>query len=274
MKDKYSALWLSYSSISDYLKCPRLYFLKNVHRNPKTWHKIAIISPQLTLGQVIHDVLDKISIYPKDERLKIPLTDIFDGFWQKILGKPGGFKNIQEETEIREKGLLMIGRINGHPGPLLRPAIKLKDSLPKIWLSEEDNIILCGKIDWLEYQPETDSVRIIDFKTGKFEEDPDSLQLQIYYILVEQLQNRIVAQVSFWYLDKDDEPVDGILPDATTALTRINEIAKKIYLARKLEHYKCTKKEGCLFCTPYEKVVRGEAELVGTNDRNVDVYII
>jgi len=45
-------------------------------------------------------------------------------------------------------------------------------------------------VDWLEYKEETDSVRIIDFKTGKFDEDPDSLQLPIYYLLATHTQTK------------------------------------------------------------------------------------
>ena len=50
--------------------------------------------------------------------------------------------------------------------------------------NEEENIILNGKIDWLEYVPEDDSIRVIDFKTGKNDEKEGSLQLPIYILLL------------------------------------------------------------------------------------------
>jgi len=31
-KDKFAAIWISHSSISDFLKCPRSYFLKNIYK--------------------------------------------------------------------------------------------------------------------------------------------------------------------------------------------------------------------------------------------------
>ena len=56
--------------------------------------------------------------------------------------------------------------------------------------SPEENIILCGKIDWLKYNEDTDSVCIIDFKTGKHDENGESLQLPIYQLLLKNLQKR------------------------------------------------------------------------------------
>ena len=44
-KDKYKAIWVSHSSISDYLNCPRLYYLRNVYKDPQTGKKISIINP-------------------------------------------------------------------------------------------------------------------------------------------------------------------------------------------------------------------------------------
>jgi RecB family exonuclease len=37
------------------------------------------------------------------------------------------------------------------------------------YLSEEDNIILNGLVDWIEYLDD-DTLHLIDFKTGKHEE--------------------------------------------------------------------------------------------------------
>ena len=60
----------------------------------------------------------------------------------------------------------MIERVMKNPGPLAQLAVKLaphdNNMPPNFFLSEEDNIILNGKIDWLEYVPESDSIRVID----------------------------------------------------------------------------------------------------------------
>lgn len=92
-------------------------------------------------------------------------------------------------------------------------------------LTRSLNIILCGKVDWLEYLPENDNLHIIDFKTGVHDEKPDSLQLLIYCLLVKNLQPRKVKKISFWYLDRQDEPTEMILPDLDEAHSNVLELA-------------------------------------------------
>lgn len=142
------------------------------------------------------------------------------------------------------------------------------------WLSEQDNIILCGKIDWLEYIPEFNSVHIIDFKTNKHEEDGGSLQLPIYYLLAKNCQNRAVDKASYWYIERNNEPTEKKLPDADEAYKKILDIAKKIKLARQLNVFKCPYKTGCSACRPFEKIIRGEAQLVGVDERGNNLYIL
>lgn len=273
-KDKYTAVWVSHSSMSDYLKCPRLYFLRNMYRDPKTNRKASIIQPPLALGQVVHDTIDTLSRLPHEARFQESLLDIFYLRWKTITGKLGGFKNEEEEEKFKTKGQAMIERVMKYPGPLKNKAIKIRQELPYYWLSEEENIILCGKIDWLEYIQETDSVHIIDFKTGKYDEDPDSLQLPIYYLVVKHCQSRPISKASYWYVDRDAYPLEVELPNEEDSMRRIMEIAKKVALARKLEHFKCKSKEGCRFCKPYEAIIQGKAQLVGTNDYGQDLFIL
>lgn len=260
--------------MSDYLRCPRSYYLKNIYRDPKTNRKVTVMQPPLALGQAVHEVIESLSKLPAEERWQQPLLERFEQVWARVTGKKGGFRDAVQEDEFKRKGLEMIRRITENPGPLQNKAVKIRQELPYYWLSEEDNIILCGKIDWLEYMPETDSVHIIDFKTGKFDEDPDSLQLPIYYLLAIHCQSRPVSKVSYWYLERDTAPATMPIPNEEDAYKRIIEIAKKIQLARKLEHFKCPKNDGCMFCRPLELVVSGKAEYVGVNEYGADTYIL
>lgn len=231
------------------------------------------MEPPLALGQAVHETIDTLSKLPTEERFKKSLLETFETVWQTISGAKGGFKDTEQEEKFKARALDMINRVINHPGPLAHKAIKIRQDLPYFWLSEEDNLILCGKVDWLEYLEESDSVRIIDFKTGKFDEDPDSLQLPIYYLLASHTQTKKISAISYWYLDRDDEPLDMDLPDTEKSLEKILEIAKKIALARKLNHFKC-REDGCRACRPYEAVVSGKATLVGLNDFGQDLYII
>jgi hypothetical protein len=156
-KDKYTAVWISHTSISDYLKCPRSYFLKNVYKDTSTGRKIQIISPSLALGQAVHEVLDSLSGVPTEKRLDESLVIKFDRAWEKVSGGKGGFKNTDDEHKFKERGKAMLRRVMDNPGPIIKLAVKIQQDLPHYWISEDENIVLCGKVDWLEYETLTRS---------------------------------------------------------------------------------------------------------------------
>ncbi|HBP51429.1 MAG: hypothetical protein US68_C0008G0070 [Candidatus Shapirobacteria bacterium GW2011_GWE1_38_10] len=274
MSDKYTALWVSHSSISAFLECPRAYFLKNIYKDPKTGHKIKLMSPPLALGQAVHEVIESLSEIKTDLRFSEPLLDKFERSWKKLSGKSGGFFDKETEFKYKTRGEDMIRRVVKNPGPLGELAVKINMDLPYYWLSEEDNIILCGKIDWLKYYPDTNSVEIIDFKTSRHEEGEDSLQLPIYHLLVKNCQNREVTAASYWYLDSSDELSPKKLPNLKESQDKIVKIAKRMKLQKSLGKFDCPNGEqGCRACRPFESVLRGEAELVGLDDFKADVYV-
>lgn len=273
-QDKFSAVWVSHSSISDFLTCPRAYFLKNVYKNPKTGHKITLMSPPLALGQIVHEVLESLSVLPTDIRLKENLIARLEKLWQKVDGEKGGFIEHEEEEKYLEKGREMLRRVIANPGPIKRFAVKLKEDLPWFWLSQEDNIILCGKIDWLEYLKEEDAVHVIDFKTSRNEEGVDSLQLPIYQLVASYCQSRPVIKASYWYLSLSDELTEKKLPELEKSKAKLLKIAREIKLARALKKFPCRYQTGCRGCEPYERLLRGEGKFVGTDEMRRDVYIL
>ncbi|HRI05865.1 MAG TPA: PD-(D/E)XK nuclease family protein [Candidatus Dojkabacteria bacterium] len=275
MKDKYTAVWVSHSSIGDFIKCPRAYFLKNVYKDPKSGNKLQITGPSLSLGQVVHEVIESLSVIPTSRRFETPLIEHFEEAWKKVSGKRGGFMTSSIEHDYKERGIKMLERVKRNPGPLKNLAVKIDMDLPHFWLSEDENIILCGKIDWLEYFQDTDTVHIIDFKTSmENKEDPDSLQLPIYHLLVKNTQRREVTKASYWYLEQDDAPVEKELPDYDESFNKVLSIARKIKLARQLDSFKCPNgDEGCRDCKPMEKILKGEAELVAQEFKK-DIYVL
>jgi len=274
-KDKYKATWISHSSISDFLKCPRLYYLRNVYKDPKSGNKITIMSPPLALGQVVHEVIENLSFLPVGNRLDVSLPKQLEVAWKKVGGELGGFRDKDEETEYLARGKDMLVNIEKNPGPVLRKAVKIRSDggLPYYWLDEKENIILCGKIDWLEYIEKHDSVRIIDFKTGKHDEKEGSLQLPIYLLLVNNTQKREVDGLSYWYIARESGPRPVDLPEEEDALERVSEVANRIHLARKIGHFKC-KSDGCFACDSLERVLRGEGKKVGISEYRQDIYVL
>lgn len=287
MADKYSAVWVSHSSMGDFLKCPRLYYLHNVYKNSKG-KKINLVSPALSLGSAVHEVVEGLAEYPAEKRFEKPeeLLKRFAEAWKKFSGKKGGFRTEDEEITAKTRGEAMLRRVIENPGPLQEKIVKLKEGangmLPNFYLSEDDNIILCGRIDWLEYKSEDDSIHILDFKTGKHEEKGDSLQLPIYQLLLNKLQKRKVSGASYWYLDVDNAPKEVSLPTVEDSFKKVYKVAKDVADARALAQkegaekaFVCPSgKEGCFGCRPFEKILRGEAEFLGVGEWGQEMYLV
>jgi len=277
--DKFSAVWLSHSSISNFKHCPRAYYLSSIYRDPRSGHQISLITPSMALGSAVHEVLESLSVLPTERRFDVSLIDRFQTAWKKVSGQMGGFSDLSTEEQYKKRGEDMLRRVMAHPGVLAEKAVKIKMDLPYYWISEEDNLILCGKLDWLQYLPAQagnsadDSVSILDFKTGVGEESVDSLQLPIYHLLAHNCQTREVKSASYWYIARDDMPVEKKLPDLDKSKELIMKVGKEMKLARQLERFKCKEGEsGCKHCAPLEKILRGQSVFVGTGDYGTDLY--
>ena len=112
MPDKFTAVWTSHTSISDFLRCPRAYYLRNVYRDPKTNHKIKLMTPSLALGQAVHEVLGSLSVLPKDRRLEESLIAKMERVWLKVHGKKGGFWDLATENKYKTRGQEMLAGIS------------------------------------------------------------------------------------------------------------------------------------------------------------------
>jgi ATP-dependent helicase/DNAse subunit B len=267
--------WISYSSIKNFLQCPQSYFFANVYRDPKTNHKISPVSPPLSLGQIVHEVLEELSSLPAQKRFDKPLTEMFLQKWKLVSGKLGGFTNQNQEESFKSRGVEMLKMVQNNPGPLANLAIKLPDALPSFWLNQIDQIKLCGKIDWLEYLPDSDEVHIIDFKTSKSSQEVASMQLPIYVLLTTHVQKRPVKKTSYWYLGLHDKPLEQEMPDIDNARSTIEKVAQEIRLARKLNRFPCARAGSkCHYCLPYQTIIEGKATFVGTGVYNQDLYLV
>ncbi len=272
-----SKVWVSHTSISDFLKCPKAYYLKNIYKDPNSNNKIQIINPHLSLGQAVHEVIESLATIKTDNRFDIPLIKRFDSAWENVSGKKGGFLNIEEENLYKKRGEAMLERVRLNPGPIAKPAVKINMELPNFPLTTDGDLILCGKIDWLEYISESNSVNIIDFKTSQeSKEDPDSLQLPIYHLLVKNCQKYNVSGAYYWYIEQSDTPSEKTLPDYNQSYEKVLAIAMKIKLARQLDSFSCPNGEsGCRECNPYQQIINGKGEFIHTDLRNKkDVYLL
>lgn len=268
-------LWLSHSRIREFLECPRAYYIDYVYRDPATKHKVQLMTAPLALGQAVHKVLESLSVLPVKERFSRSLLQRLEEQWPSVSGKKGGFLSAEQEEAAYRRAEAMLRRVQDNPGPLANLAVKIQTELPSFTLSAPDQLVLCGKIDWLEYLPELEQVRIIDFKTSRNEEPPDSLQLPIYALLASKTQNRTVVGASYWYLENDDAPAAQSLPDLDETASELIRIGKQIQTAHALNRFRCPQGEtGCRACRPLEKIVQGTAEFVGPGEYGKDIYIL
>ncbi len=240
---------------------------------------MTLVAPPLSLGAAVHTTLEDLKHLPVEERMKRDLLADFEKAWEAVSGKKGGFTSEEEEAATKARGKAMVERVVQNPGPIARKTVKLpaahNNMPPNFYLSEEDNIILCGLIDWIEYVEADDSIRVLDFKTGKHEESGDSLQLPIYLLLLNALQRRRVSGASYWYLEKDDAPIVVDLPDAAEAREAVLAVARRVKEAREKKEFACPRGEQqCFACRPYEKILADEAEYIGVGGYGQDVYLV
>jgi len=263
------AVFISPSSLSDFDKCPQLYYYKSVYR-ATSGLKIQIINPAIALGQVVHETIDQTIKLPAVQRSKDRLLDTYDFLWQSISGEKGGFTD--QEDESKKRGLVMLERFwdNGH---FKEAEMVPLPTFPKVDLG--NNLILTGKLDWIE--KDGDFFHVIDFKTGKNEEKSDSLQLPIYAVLACGILKSFTIRTSYWYLDKEDSLTEFPLADINETTGILITKGEIIQLARKNNSFKCQSgKDNCYSCRDIQAVAMGFGKLVSVDTTNYkqEIYIL
>ena len=267
-----NAIFISPSSISDFNRCPQLYFYRHVYRSPKTGLKVQLINPKLALGQVIHDTLRKFLYSAGLQKTQEQLRSILAWQWKQLAGEKGGFISIDEEKIYQDRAAKMLDRFWAHKHFKETQPVKIPD-FPKLDLGED--IILTGRLDWLE--KENDGYHIIDFKTGENEERDDSIQLPIYAVLTSGILKTNKLRASYWYIGKDEEFKEFKLPDLTTILENLKKKGAIIKSARLTQSFGCSSgNESCWACRDFLAIVQGKAKLVSVDpiDRKQEIYII
>ncbi len=263
---------ISHSSITDFNNCSRLYYFRNIYRDSKTGNRIQIVNPYLSLGSAVHDTIDEIINYSPSKRLKISLIERYKKIWKNYSGKKGGFYTKKQESEFKKRGGKMVKKVE-ISGLLNRKSLKKSDNLPRADLSE--NIGLVGSFDWIEVL-KNGNLHIIDFKTGKSQEKKNSWQLPIYQILAQKNYDKNVEKLSYWYLEKNSEPVfkESINPDIF--ISKIKEKATEIKNTINQNNFSCNFfYNRCYWCRNYESIISGKAEYVGFDEKmKKDLYFL
>ncbi|MDO8570868.1 MAG: PD-(D/E)XK nuclease family protein [Candidatus Daviesbacteria bacterium] len=256
-----NALYLSHTTLNDFLNCPRAYYLKNIYRNPETGYKLQIASPYLSLGATVHDAIK----WFLEQGSKLFFNDIegqYRNHWQKYRGKKGGFSSDEEEAIFGKRGLKMLQNFVENSSKLekLLPLI----NFPKYPLTE--NIILHGNMDFVGERKD-DSLHVLDFKTGTRDED-SPIQLYIYAILAENNYEKPVSKASFWYLDRDENPKEIVIDSLEHTIDWLKE--KGLLMQKAIAENNWVCKNGpapdgaglCRDCKEYQAIIDGKGEFM------------
>ncbi|MBI2020419.1 PD-(D/E)XK nuclease family protein [Candidatus Daviesbacteria bacterium] len=262
-------IFISYTSLSDFLKCPRSYYLKNIYKRKETGFRIQIASPHLSLGSTVHDSV-KWYLEMGGQVSQDQLIKKFRNFWLKYSGKRGGFSSREEEATFGKRGLKMIDNFFQNAKILEKGAPAI--SFPKYPLFED--VILMGNFDFVG-EREDQTLHVLDFKTGVTDEK-DPIQLYIYAILAEANLGKVVSVASFWYLDRDDSPRAIVLDPLEPKLEWLKEKAKQLKQALEEGIWVCIKGEDlCQDCQLHQAIIDGKGEFQFSDYRyKKDVYYL
>lgn len=261
-------IFISFTSLSDFLKCPRSYYLKNIYKNENN-RRIQVASPYLSLGSTVHDSV-KWFLDMKGQVTKKQLEEKYRNLWLKYRGKKGGFESLEQEGDFGRRGLKMLE--NFFTNAKVLEKISHHVDFPKLNLFED--IILMGNFDFVG-EKEDGTLHVVDFKTGS-KDEKDPLQLYIYAILAEANFGKEVSSAGFWYLDRDDEPKDIVLDPLEPKLEWLREKATELKQAIKEGKWVCVKGDQlCRDCRDYQAVADGKGEFQFTDYRyKKDVYFL
>ncbi len=249
------AVNVSFSSLSDFLKCKRTYYLKNIYRDPKTGYRLQVASPYLTLGALVHDTIAWF-LEMNGQVTQDQLIEKYKNHFRKYRLKKGGFVDTEQEATFGKRGLVMLDKFYKNYKSLDK-RLSLGDLL-KHFLQED--MILWGRLDYVGILPDG-TLHIVDFKTGKKDEE-DPLQLYMYVILTESVTGKKVSKISYWYLDRDDGPKEAVLDGVDQRLGWIIEKGLEMKQAIKDGVWECENPDSCRDCPLYQAILDGKGELV------------
>lgn len=183
-----------------YSQCPRRYYFEYLDEAIAPIKKdIKKPRPELEIGNAVHVALCNYYKVPQVERnfqsLKQELTKV----WKPTRGALWGFASLDEERGWFLDALKMLKTFYDYqfddehlfyvPDPYSR------EEFIRIPLS--DSLSLTGKVDRID--EEDDGLHIVDYKTGK-KQDDDDFQVMIYVLLAKEKFGRPIKKASYFYL--------------------------------------------------------------------------
>jgi putative RecB family exonuclease len=247
--------WTSPSRLATYLQCPRKYdfqVLKKLPTKP---------SPHLDLGSNVHAALRDWLRLPPPARTWEGLVEFYRAAWRKNMPAFAG-RTRDELRDWGERGKAMLRRFADEVAPDLAPLALEK------WVGIDfGDIEVRGKVDRIDLLPDG-SLRIVDYKTGRFPRDPARARSEDLAAAVyargssENFVGAPIADVEYLYLDSMERltfPMD----DAWQAQreTTLATLARNAHEAEKSGEFSPAPGPLCAWCDFNERCPEGRAFL-------------
>ncbi|MFA6027455.1 MAG: PD-(D/E)XK nuclease family protein [Patescibacteria group bacterium] len=173
--------------------CPQQYKFYYIDDLAKEFKKP---KPYLTMGAHVHNALhDFYEKFPPKQRTWENLEKLLRKRW---LENRDGFAGKEEEKKFGMKALQML-KFYFHKNDVLKTPVMLEDYYDT---EVDENLKVLGRIDRVD--EEETGLHVIDYKTGKVdEEDISDLQLILYSLIMARNTKKPVVKASYLYLQNN-----------------------------------------------------------------------
>lgn len=161
MSDEPRRPWTSPSRLATFRDCPKKYRFQHVEKRPTK------PSPHLDLGSNVHRALRDWFLLPRVERTWERMLELYRAAWRENM--PAFRTRSRDELkDFGERGKAMLRRFVAETPTDVDPLMLEK------WVGMDlPEIDVRGKVDRVDALPDG-SLRVVDYKTGKFPRDPDA----------------------------------------------------------------------------------------------------
>lgn len=194
--------------------------------------------PYLTMGAHVHNALKDVYDLSGTERNANVLEDLLRKRWKE---NRTGFADIEEEKKYGMKAVKML-RLFAHKNDLELEPLNTEE-FQKVEITP--NVFLTGRTDRID--EEEDGLHIIDYKTGRYNEDWVSpMQLKLYAVMVQGSKPKPVTKASFLYLLSNTWYTIDI--DQEVIQETVEELLEKVEEIKSEKEYEPTVGSHCKFC--------------------------
>ncbi len=197
-------LKLSPYSLGIYEQCPRRYKYHYVDRLARQYKRP---QPWLTMGSHVHTTLTRfLRDIPVEKRTVATIESLLRRNWRT---NREGFVDTEQEREYGVRALAQLRWFASTQETGIKPFMLERFHEAPVG----ENVVLMGKIDRIDRQDDG-NLHVIDYKTGKVPENPDTFQLLQYAVILAKTLAYPVTRASYLYLEDREwrtfsiDPVD------------------------------------------------------------------